>query len=157
MPRPPKPPKSARERAIDLLARREHSGRELQRKLVQKGLAVAEARQLIGDLSERNLQSDRRFAGALVRRRIGDGYGPLRIRMELQSHGIDAAAGEQAIAEEAPDWPELARQAYRRKFRDRPALEATERGKRAQYLAQRGFPIDLALKVARADGDVDDG
>lgn len=155
MPRPPKTPKSPRERAIDLLARREHSGRELQRKLVHKGLAPDAANELVGDLCQRNLQSDQRFAGALVRRRISDGYGPLRIRMELSSHGIAATEAQSAIDAETPDWPELARQAYRRKFRDQPAADAKERGKRAQFLAQRGFPIDLALKVARADRDAD--
>lgn len=155
MPRQPKPPKLPRERAIDLLARREHSGRELQRKLVQKGLARDEASQLIGALAERNLQSDQRFAASLVRRRIADGYGPLRIRMELQSHGIAAADGDAAVAAEAPDWPALAALAYQRKYRGPPPADAKERSKRAQFLAQRGFPIDLALKVARADHELD--
>lgn len=155
MPGPPKTPKSPRDRAIDLLARREHSARELQRKLVHKGLAAPAADALVAALGADQLQSDQRFANSLVRRRISDGYGPLRIQMELQSHGIEAGAIKAALAAEEPDWPELARRVYLRKYQGRPAADAKERGKRAQFLAQRGFPVELALKAARADRDLD--
>ena len=93
-----KPPLPPRERALGLLSRREHSARELKRKLQQKGVAAEEAGDVVGEMGDRNYQSDARFAESLVRRRALDGYGPLRIRAELASHGIVREAATAAIA-----------------------------------------------------------
>ena len=150
MPRPPSKPSTPRERALNLLARREQSQRELKRKLLNKGVAKDEAEQAITALADSSLQSDDRFAGMMVRRRIADGYGPMRIGAELSSHGLSRDATRAAIEEESPDWAALAEAVYRRKFRDKPALDAKERMKRAAYLAQRGFSIDIAKRVAAA-------
>ena len=83
-----KPPLPPRDRALGLLSRREHSARELKRKLQQKGVTAEEAVDVVDEMGERNYQSDARFAESLVRKRALDGYGPMRIRAELASHGM---------------------------------------------------------------------
>lgn len=144
---PPKPI-STRDRALGLLSRREQSQRELKRKLVHKGVAKDEAQAAVEALTDSKLQSNERFGGMMVRRRIGDGYGPMRIGAELASHGLSREAIRSAIEEEAPDWAALAEQVYRRKYGGRIAADSKERMKRAAYLAQRGFSIDIAKRVA---------
>ena len=91
----PKPPQDKAYRlwpALGLLARREQSRRELKRKLGQKGYERDEADAALDRLEEQHYQDDERFAGMLVRNRAGQGYGPVRIRMELKTHGLEDAA-----------------------------------------------------------------
>ena len=57
-------PDAARERALDLLARREHSCAELCQKLVHKGFA-ASAETVVAELAQAGLVSDQRYAEAL--------------------------------------------------------------------------------------------
>jgi len=53
-----KPPLQPRDRALGLLSRREHSARELKRKLQQKGVAVDEATEVVGEMGERRRPGD---------------------------------------------------------------------------------------------------
>ena len=151
MSRPPKIPATPRERALNLLARREQSQRELKRKLVQRGVDAADADGTVQALAGAHLQSDDRFAGMMVRRRIQDGFGPMRISAELASHGIARDQIREALDEENPDWLQLARRVFERKYAQRPAQDYQERMKRAAWLAQRGFPGDLARRVSEFD------
>lgn len=149
--RPPPPP---RERALGLLSRREHSARELKRKLQQKGVSLDEAALVVDEMGERNYQSDARFAESLVRRRALDGYGPVRIRAELASHGIVREAATAAIESAGIDWTSIARRVYTAKFRDRTVASPKEQLKRAAWLAARGF--DSATVRAATAVDLDD-
>lgn len=146
-----KPPPTPRERALALLARREHSARELQRKLVHKGVAGDDAKAVVGELGERAWQNDARFAESLVRRRASDGYGPSRIRAELAMHGIGREAASAAIAAAEPDWLGIAKRVFAAKYHDAAGVDARERQKRAAWLAARGFDAAMVRAVTRAD------
>lgn len=148
-----KTPLPPRDRALGLLSRREHSARELQRKLRQKGVAMDEASAVVGEMGERNYQSDTRFAESLVRRRALDGYGPLRIRAELASHGIVREAATTAIMAAEVDWATIARRVFAAKYRDSDAADHKERMKRAAWLAARGFDGAIVRAVTRAEVD----
>lgn len=148
-----KAPLSSRDRALGLLSRREHSARELSRKLVQKGVARDEAIAVVDELSERSWQSDDRYASALVRKRAGDGYGPMRIRAELSTKGITREAQTAAIEAAEVDWIAIARTAFERKFRGVAAVDHKERQKRAGWLAARGFDGVTIRAVTRAEVD----
>ena len=74
---------SAYDKALGMLARREHSRRELRLKLRQKGYEGEEAGAALDRLGEQHYQDDDRFAGMLVRSRVSQGYGPMRVRAEL--------------------------------------------------------------------------
>jgi len=148
-----KPPLQPRDRALGLLSRREHSARELKRKLQQKGVAVDEATEVVGEMSERNYQSDTRFAESLVRKRALDGYGPMRIRAELASHGIVREAATLAITSADVDWVQIARRVFTAKYRDTEAADHKDRQKRAAWLAARGFDGATVRAVTRAEVD----
>src|SRR5690606_33006319 len=77
------------QRAIGLLSRREHSRTELTRKLCHKGLPVEEVESAVARLASDGWQDDTRFAEFLVRSRVSGGHGPIRIRAELATHGLD--------------------------------------------------------------------
>jgi regulatory protein len=148
-----KPPLPPRDRALGLLSRREHSARELKRKLQQKGIAADEAGDVVDEMGERNYQSDTRFAESLVRRRALDGYGPMRIRAELAAHGIVREAATAAIASADVDWGMIAKRVFSSKYRDTEAADHKERQKRAAWLSARGFDGTTVRAVTRAEID----
>lgn len=150
-----KPQPSAYTKALGWVARRERSARDLERKLTQHGYAREDSAQALQRLQQLDFQNDKRFAGALLRTRIGQGYGPRRIAAELRVHGLDEVAIGAEFAAEAPDWLALARNLFRRRFGAKPAEDRAEMAKRAAFLLRRGFDAATVRILARAD-DVDD-
>lgn len=73
--------------AVRLLARREHSRRQLAGKLSQRGHSADAVRAALARLAETGLQSDRRFAVAYVRE-TRDKFGDRRLRDELMRRGV---------------------------------------------------------------------
>lgn len=142
----------AYDKAIALLARREHSARELQSKLVRKGLDVDASAAALSELQARDFQSDARFGEMLVRTRIAGGYGPRWILAELRQHGIVASAAQELIDQAEPDWPHRVRDLLRRRFGSTNAATPAERAKRAALLLRRGFDAATVQSVTRAQG-----
>lgn len=142
---------TAYDKALTLLARREHSARELKSKLARKGLDATESASALADLQAKNYQSDARFGEMLVRSRIAQGYGPRWIVAELKTHGIAEAKARELIDAAEPDWPALVRQLLRRRYGAKPATLA-ERTKRANFLLRRGFDAATVQSVTRAHG-----
>jgi regulatory protein len=132
----PKP--SAYDKALGLQARREHSRRELKQKLARGGYEEDEAGAALARLGEQRYQDDERFGGMLVRSRVAQGYGPLRIRAELKSHGLPDATVRRLLDEAEADWDALAAAQLRRRYGG-PAADPAERARRAQFLLRRGF------------------
>lgn len=90
--------------AMGLLARREHSGHELQTKLLRRGFSADTVILVIERLTENNYLSDSRFAEAYVRSRAGKGFGPLKIRAELAQRRVDSALVDQALDLHRDEW-----------------------------------------------------
>ena len=135
------------DRAVRLLAQREHSVRELVSKLTGKGIDAATAGLVVDDLRGRGLQSDARFAEAFVHSRIGRGHGPIRIRQELAQRGIGDEVADEVLTASAEYWVDLAKDARRRKFGDAAPRARDDWNRQARFLARRGFPADLIYRV----------
>lgn len=133
--------------AIKLLARREHSARELQHKLAVRGFSNDDIANTLQELQAKRLQSDQRFAEEYVRARQGRGYGPLRIRAELQQRGVDRDTlgtvldGQQAL------WQQICGEARRKRFGITAVQDAKERARQQRFLSYRGF---TAQQIAAA-------
>jgi len=139
---------------MDLLARREHSRRELGEKLMRRGFHAPLVQGVLDNLEQSNLLSDARFASAYVDSRAARGFGPLRIIAELKQRGIDGAGREAACDPAAREWRQRARQARRKRFGDTAPEEFTERARQARFLTQRGF--SRSQVSAALGGDIDD-
>lgn len=156
--------RSVYERALGLLARREHSARELKLKLRAADRADAacgdEVDAALERLRAQHYQDDGRFAVSLARRRAESGYGPLRIHAELKSHGLGDAAIRDAIAAVDTDWTANAAEQLRHHAGRKSPGGAIERARRAAFLLRRGFDAATVRAVTRAeisdpDGEVD--
>jgi regulatory protein len=153
---------SAYQQALGLLVRRERSRVELGRKLKERGVAGDEADAALDTLARQDFQNDDRFAGALARTRAAAGYGPVRIRAELATHGLDRGAISAALDTCEVDWDAIATDAVRRRFGPRLADPATRR-KATDLLLRRGFDprcagsaVRRAASATRDAGDTGD-
>jgi regulatory protein len=146
-------PRSSYDRALGLLARREHSVRELRTKLAARGHGGADANAALDRLRQQDHQSDERFASSLARRRAAQGYGPRRIGAELKSHGLGDAGVREIIAGIDIDWSATAATQLRRRFGATVPADRIERGKRAAFLLRRGFDPATVRAVTRAETD----
>lgn len=135
-----------RDRAVALLARREHSRQELQHKLAQRGYGAEEINTALQQLQVDGYQSDARYAESLIRSRIAKAQGPLRIRAELAARGVADDLVEAALqqAEQETDWLALASDLLQRRHHGEPATDFKEKARRMRYLQRRGFPASIA-------------
>ena len=141
------------QRALGLLVRREHSRKELGRKLAARGVEAGEAEAAIERLAGEGWQDDTRFAQFLVRSRAATGYGPIYIRAELGTHGLGGEAIAAALEGFESDWTEIARDLVRRRFGPAGPVDLAQRRKAADLLARRGFSTDSIRAATRFDPD----
>ncbi len=141
--------------AIDLLARREHSRLELERKLATRGFPKAVIAPALDALEHSGVLVATRFTESFVRSRITKGQGPVRIRAELAERGV---AGEQAsdlLRGGDVDWLATARAVRRKRFGAEPPRDFRERAKQARFLQYRGFTSDQVRAALELDTDSD--
>jgi regulatory protein len=150
---PDKPKRSAYDKALGLLARREHSRRELKTKLHQSGYEGDEATLAIERLGEQHYQDDDRFAEILVRTRAAQGYGPQRIRAELKTHAVPDARIRELLDGAGVDWEASAADQLRRRYGGKGPADHAERARRAQFLLRRGFAAATVRRATHAEVD----
>jgi regulatory protein len=150
-----RPPPTATQRALGLLVRREHSRKELGRKLAARGVEPTEAQAAIDKLAEAGWQDDSRFAELLVRSRAASGYGPVHVRAELRMHGLDSDAVAAAMDGFDGDWNAIARDLVRRRFDAKATQALAGQRKAADFLLRRGFAMEQ-VRAALGGIDFDD-
>lgn len=91
-----RPSVSALDAGLRLLARRAHSRSELRLKLGRRGYDEAEVDAAVGRLIELGFLDDAAFANGHVRRRSSV-LGPLALRSELASRGVERTIADQAV------------------------------------------------------------
>ncbi len=125
-------------KAYQLLARREYSVFELQQKFKHRAPADM-VDQVLNTLIQQGAQSDSRFAEMLSRSRFNAGKGPVLLKHELDKHKIDPDLIETVMAVYQQQWLESAKQVRQRKFGSAPPANFKEWAKQARFLQQRGF------------------
>ena len=104
-------------------------------------------------LQEKGLLDDGRYAGMVVRHYAGKGYGPGRVRQELQRRGIPRELWEAAL-EQLPEQDDKIESFLRARLRD--PEDRAQVQKVSAALIRRGFSweeIRAALARFRADGE----
>lgn len=128
---------------LRLLARREHSQKELLAKCLLKGYGRDEALAVIEELIRQGWQDDLRYAQSYVRHRIQKGYGPVFISYQLHQKGVDTVNLEDIAETVAGSWMDVLEQVYNKKYKHDPhnnRMGRQEWAKRSRFLMQRGFP-----------------
>ncbi len=148
-----------RQKALRLLATREHSHAELLRKLEQSrarrarhtrtddgGRAASdEIARIVQDLAREGWQSDARYAEALVRRLTGQASRRY-IQSKLAEVGIARDVAEAALAELHQDDATAAAALWQRRF-GAPPRDEKDRRRQIRFLLSRGFHLSEAFRI----------
>jgi regulatory protein len=140
---------SLRARALGLLARREHSAKELQRKLTPHVTEGDDLEALLQDLIKRGWISDERFAELVVNAKQSR-FGSRKLAHELREKGVDENLVLQATT--AIDDLQNAKVVWQKKYGKSPA-NRNEWAKQARFLQSRGFGFDVIKQVLKSNED----
>ena len=143
------------DRALNMLALRGRSSKELRRRLVQKGEEAAIVDVAIERLVQAGYLDDASFARQFARSKaLGAGLSRGRLTQELSRKGISSSISEEAIAdvfsEEQIDEDAAIERVARKKLKSLAKLdEATQRRRLFAHLARRGYDMDDIARVSR--------
>ena len=146
---------SLKARALRLLAARELSRAELERKLAAHEETPGQLAQLLDELQAKDFISEARVLESLINRRQAR-LGAARIKGELMRKGLDAEKVAEAVAGLKATEVDRAREVWRKKFDGKTdaATDATGRARQMRFLAARGFGADAIRRVlSQADED----
>ena len=148
--KPTPEPAKLRERALSLLARREHSRAELARKLEAAGFAREEIFQLLDAFEAKNWLSDQRFAESYVadhRARAGS----VKLAYDLRQRGVPDSVIEGVLSDNRDSELERAREVWQKKFGAAPA-DVPEKSRQIRFMQSRGFTPEV-IRRAIGGGD----
>ena len=138
---------SLKGRALRLLAQREHSRHELERKLAKYEEEPGALAQALDELDARGFIDEARVVQSVLHQRAGR-LGALRVRQELQQKGIAPEAIAGAVEQLQATELERAREVWRRRFGEPPA-DANERARQTRFLLARGFTGAVVSRVLK--------
>ncbi|WP_159915336.1 recombination regulator RecX [Pantoea sp. 18069] len=136
---------SLKGRALRLLAQREHSRLELERKLAGHVAEGDDLAAVLDELEARDFINPERVAQSVAYRR-GSKLGTARVVQEMRSKGLDDDTVRAATQElRATEWPR-AHAIWRQRF-GAPADSPQDKLKQMRFLASRGFSGEIVRKV----------
>ena len=138
---------SLRARAMRLLARREHSRAELERKLSHIAHEGDDVGTVIEELAQRGWLSDARYAEQTVRAKARR-FGPVKVAHDLRAKGVADEAIEAAFRVAGDDGTADIERVWRTRFSAIPDNDR-ERARQVRFLQGRGFRLDDILKFLR--------
>lgn len=142
---------SLKGRALRLLAGREYSRQELERKLASHEEEPGALKAALDELQGKDFINEQRVVDSVVHRRASR-LGAGRIRQELQAKGLDAERVAIAVASLRATEFERAREVWKRKFGELP-VDAAQRAKQGRFLAARGFGGEVIRRVLNTPDD----
>lgn len=135
------PSKVALKKALDLLARREHSLHELRCKLLSREFSPSVIEEVLKKLVDHQWQSDERFTEAYIHVRKQNMFGSVRIRQELSERGVSNDMINSLLLDDDNEWIGLANSLRIKRFGDVKPTDFKERAKQMRFLQYRGFTM----------------
>ncbi|MBU1223128.1 MAG: recombination regulator RecX [Gammaproteobacteria bacterium] len=138
-------PGELRERALRLLARREHCRAEITRKLGAAGFAIEDIAPLLDEFEQKNWLSDQRFAESYVadhRARAGS----VKLAYDLRQRGVRDDVIEAVLGDNRDSELDRAREVWNKKF-GTPPVDAAEKAKQMRFLQSRGFTSETIKRA----------
>lgn len=151
------------DRAIRILAMRDHSEQELRRKLAAPvrskngpealNVTPEEVDKVVEWCIENRYLDDERFVRQFIASRSRKGYGPARVRQELKQKGISRETIESAMRECVIDWAQLAKEQAQRKYGEPLPTVFAEKVKIQRFLLYRGYLMEDIQEIWRNFAD----
>ncbi|MEX2523493.1 MAG: regulatory protein RecX [Gammaproteobacteria bacterium] len=118
-------------------------------KLKSRDFPETAVESVVSGLAAEGLQSDERFTESYIHHRIERGYGPLRIRRELQERGVGEDLIEAALESLDTDWQEVAARVREKKFGSTLPPDFKEQSRQSRFLQYRGFSGEQIHRLFR--------
>ena len=130
------------------LSMREHSKQELADKLLKKNYEKTLVMQCIEEFSEKDLQSDYRYAESFVRSKFNDHKGENFIRSSLRNKGISSLLIDKIMLDyDQEDWLQKAILALEKKVFKSNLDKSVQIKKQNAFLNSRGFTFKVIDKA----------
>ncbi len=133
---------------MNLLSRREHSEKEIYMKLIKFVESKIRLNDEIEKLKNEDLLSDARFSEAYMRSRFNSGFGPVRIKYELNKKGVSKILIDRALIETDLDWDQKMTDEYKKKY-DSNRTKDQNFLKISKFLLYRGFDLEKISKLKK--------
>jgi regulatory protein len=152
---------SAKSSALAGLSNRARTSDEVRKALLRKGFAETIVEDTVAGLEDGGLIDDQAYARAFVKSRFdGRGYGPARLRQDLQRKGVARSVIEAALEEltETEDLEGEAQEQAAKKWRSLSSEDDVRKRKKKtlDYLVRRGFGFDTARSAVEAASQDED-
>ena len=130
------------------LSMREHSKQELADKLLKQNYEKTLVMQCIEEFSEKDLQSDYRYAESFVRSKFNDHKGENFIRSSLRNKGISSLLIDKIMLDyDQEDWLQKAILALEKKVFKSNLDKSVQIKKQNAFLNSRGFTFKVIDKA----------
>ncbi len=144
----------ARAKGLELISRRMLSVKELEQKLVSKGISEEAAHDCALWLEENRFLDDEAYASALARHYSAKGYGALRLRHELSRRGVERELWDDAI-EHMPENTDKIDRFIAARLKD--SSDREQINKVSAALFRRGFSWEeIRQALRRFDADTEE-
>ena len=130
-------PRDIRKKIMDFLSRREHSKKEIYKKMLDKVNSLEILEEEIKKLEKDGILDDERFAEQYVYSLVKRGLGPLRINKYLQEKGVDSHLINTLLKD--LDWQDLAKEVLLKKSKYQIPPKEEDVIKLKRFLNYRGF------------------
>ena len=130
-------PRDIRKKIMDFLSRREHSKKEIYKKMLDKVNSLEILEEEIKKLEKDGILDDERFAEQYVYSLVKRGLGPLRINKYLQEKGVDSHFINALLKD--LDWLDLAKEVLLKKSKYQIPPKEEDVIKLKRFLNYRGF------------------
>ena len=129
---------------------REHSKSELFIKLSKKNFDKENILSCINEFSEKDLQSDLRYAESFIRSKFNAHKGPSFITASLKANGVDAKIIDDVLRNySSEDWDTIAKNALEKKSINKSLEPSVCKTKQKLFLSNRGFSYKTIEKAIR--------
>lgn len=144
----------ARAKGLELISRRMLSVKELEQKLVQKGISEEAAHDCALWLEENRFLDDEAYASALARHYSAKGYGAGRLKHELSRRGVERELWDEAI-EQMPENTDKIDRFIAARLKD--SSDREQINKVSAALFRRGFTWEeIRQALRRFDADTEE-
>ena len=133
---------------MNALSRREHSEKEIYLKFVNLVNSKDSLLEEILKLKEEGLISNQRYAEAYIRSRFHSGFGPIRIKYELEKKGVIESIIKIAFQETDLDWDDKLKSEFKKKYESND-MKSLNDNKISKFFLYRGFDLEKISKLIK--------
>jgi len=129
------------------LSQRDYGIQELTDRLLTKGFSLSAIDTALILLQSQGYLNEQRFAESYIQFRAKKGFGPERIKLELQQKKVLGERVQVAFAELNIDWVTMACRAKDKKFGEGTPADHSAYAKQWRFLQYRGFSADDIKRI----------